>query len=138
MNPPPLVGPSRSTKESVLGSLKSATSGKSRKSRPSSGNLSGVKRRLFNLFTYLSLIFCVATCILWARNSDSFHIPATTGSRQLIFASGAVNYDRIEYLPRLQGRALITHHVSVSDWMLAFALALPVLAREAMFRYFPK
>src|SRR5688500_10563560 len=62
-----------------------------------------VARHLFTLCSAVSLVLCVAVCVLWVRSywvSDWFTVvtvsagdPATYRSRQAVFGGGAVTLD---------------------------------------------
>jgi hypothetical protein len=58
-----------------------------------------MRRKLFTVCSALSLLLCVAVCVLWAREGDSATRPAWNGWRQVYVDRGSVHYMRTQYPP---------------------------------------
>ena len=97
-----------------------------------------VRRRLFNALTLLSLLLCVAVCVLWSRGRDYLYleVPSPSGVLRLTCYRGEISYFRLVTMPN--GRhgpgtlGQVARHAAPC-WLLAGAFAVLPAARAALF-----
>ena len=87
-------------------------------------------RVLFIICSTASLVSCVAVCVLWAREGDTFTRPTSNGWRQVGVNRGRIYYLRTAYPPGGKGSDVVATDVSVPCSAVAASFAAAFVVSE--------